>query len=131
MTGFGEDSSYEEREVPLLLLKNADKCFLVRVAGDSMQDAGIQDGAFIVAEKMNPLFERPPNGSIVVAAVEDQMIIKRYRHRHNKYDLISENRNRNYSPISISSDMSDHHSIYIFGVFQRVIPESMIDMALS
>jgi DNA polymerase V len=124
----GGDNSYEEREVPLLLLKNPAKSFLVRVAGASMVDAGIGDGNFIIAEERNPLFENPPNRAIVTAVVDDQILVKRYRYRQNKHELLSENQSRNYPSISIELDASDHNSIYIFGIFQRVIPESMMNI---
>ncbi|NJL20932.1 MAG: hypothetical protein HC895_09130 [Leptolyngbyaceae cyanobacterium SM1_3_5] len=128
ITGQSETGSYEERDVPLLFLKNPEKCFLARVAGDSMKDAGITNGAFIVVEAMNPLFQAPPNHSIVTAVVEgDQVVIKRYQQRQNHHELLSENSKRKYPPILISSEMSEHQSAYIFGIYQRVIPESLID----
>ncbi|MBW4489916.1 MAG: S24 family peptidase [Trichocoleus desertorum ATA4-8-CV12] len=126
ITSPGGDASYEEIEVPSILLKNPNKSFLARAAGDSMKDAGIPDGAYIVAKEMNPLFESPPDRAIVTAVVNDQILIKRYRYRYNKHELLSENRRKNYPPIVISSDMSDHDSIFIFGVFERVIPDSMM-----
>ncbi len=118
----GEQESYEEREVPSLLVKNPNKSFLLRVHGDSMEDAGIYDRSIILVESH---CGTPSNGSIVIAAVNDQTVIKRYQRHKNKQVLLSENRKKAYPPICVSSEMSDHLVIHIFGVFKRVIPESM------
>ncbi|MCY7277923.1 MAG: S24 family peptidase [Phormidesmis sp. CAN_BIN44] len=122
----GENDSYEERDVPLVLLKHPEKSFLLQVRGDSMEDAKIHDGDIIVVESLNPVYERPSNGSIVTVTVNDQTMIKRYRYHHREHELRSENRRKAYPPIHISSTMSDHLSVYIFGTFKRVIRESML-----
>lgn len=128
ITAFADSGDYEEREVPMSLLKRPDKSFLVKVAGDSMEDAEIHDGNFIIAEAVNPLFERPSNKAIVIAVVDDQMLVKRYRYWRNRHELLSENRRKNYPPIIISSDMSDQHSVYIMGIFRSVVSDSMIGL---
>jgi SOS-response transcriptional repressor LexA len=127
ITAVIDNASYEEREVPLSFLKRPEKSFLVRVVGDSMEDAGIRNGDFLIAEEMNPLFEEPQSGAIVIAVVNDQLLVKRYRHSRNGHELLSENRRKKYPSILISSDASDQYSIYIFGIFQRVISNSLID----
>ncbi len=127
ITAASDNASYEEREVPLPFLRRPEKSFLVRVVGDSMEDAGIHNGDFLVAEEINPLFEKPQSGAIVVAAVDDQLLVKRYRCWRNRHELLSENKRKKYPPIVISADTSDHYSIYIFGVFQKVISKSLID----
>jgi len=128
ITATSDNASYEKREIPLSFLKKPEKSFLVRVAGDSMQDAGISNGAYLIAEERNPLFERTENGEIVIAVVDDQLLVKRYRDWQRGRELISENRRKNYPPIIISSDSSQQHSIYIIGVFKRVIDESLISL---
>lgn len=58
--------------------------FMLRVRGDSMIEAGIFDGDFVVARRQ-PLAE---NGDIVVAGIEgDEATVKRYRRFHNKIHL--------------------------------------------
>jgi len=126
ITAASDNASYEEREIPLSFLKKPEKSFLVRVAGDSMEDAGISNGDYLIAEERDPLFGHTESGEIVIAVVDDQLLVKRYRHQRHRRELISENRRKNYPPIVISSDSSQQHSIYIVGVFLRVIDESLI-----
>jgi repressor LexA len=58
--------------------------FMLRVRGDSMIEAGIFDGDYVVARRQ-PLAE---NGDIVVAGIEDdEATVKRYRRFHNKIHL--------------------------------------------
>jgi DNA polymerase V len=127
ITAASDNASYEEREIPLSLLKKPEKSFLVRVAGDSMEDAGISNGDYLIAEERHPLFGHTESGEIVIAVADDQLLVKRYRHWRHRRELVSENRRKNYPPIIIPSDSSQQHSIYIIGVFQRVIDESLID----
>lgn len=126
ITAASDNAGYEEREIPLSFLKKPEKSFLVRVAGDSMEDAGIPDGAYLIAEERDPLFGYTKSGEIVIAVVDDQLLVKRYRHWRNRRELLSENRRKNYPPIDILQDDSQQGSIYIIGVFQRVIDGTFI-----
>ncbi|WP_346291965.1 LexA family protein [Sphaerothrix gracilis] len=130
VTGIGDGSS-EEREIPLLFVENPKKSFLVQVAGDSMEDAGIYDNDLILVEKIDASLESLSDRSIVTAFVDDQMLVKRYRLRQGYHELVSENskKAKDYPPICISPDMSEHHSIFIFGVYRRTIPKTMLDFA--
>lgn len=49
--------------------------YLLRVQGDSMRDAGIQDGDLLAVHKT----EVAEDGSIVVARIEDEVTVKRLR----------------------------------------------------
>jgi len=48
--------------------------FVLRVAGDSMRDAGILEGDFVVVHRQ----ETADDGDIVVALVEDEATVKRF-----------------------------------------------------
>ncbi len=54
-------------------LVSAEKVFLLRVQGDSMMDAHIQDGDFALVKPQSSA----ENGDIVVALIEDEATIKR------------------------------------------------------
>lgn len=69
--------------------------YLLRVKGDSMQDIGIHDGD-LLAVHHTPHAE---NGQVVVARVEDEVTVKRFRRRGSIVRLIPEN--PAYEPIRI------------------------------
>jgi len=64
-----------------------DGCFVLRVRGDSMIDAGLFDGDFAVIKKQ----EVAVNGEIVVALIDDEATIKRYFRENGHYRLQPEN----------------------------------------
>ncbi len=61
--------------------------YLLRVRGTSMKDAGILDGDLLVVHKTAEA--RP--GQIVVARVEDEVTVKRFRRRGREIILLAEN----------------------------------------
>ena len=58
-----------------LLVKRPAATYFVRVAGDSMIGAGIQDGDLLVVDRSL----RPADGDIIVASVDGEFTVKRYR----------------------------------------------------
>jgi DNA polymerase V len=89
-----------------LLIDNPTATFFVRVAGDSMEGARIFDGDVLVVDRSII----PTDGSIVIAAVFGEMVVKRLQKYHDRAELVSEN--DAYQPIVIS-DIDD---IFIWGV---------------
>jgi repressor LexA len=70
-------------EVPVALL-GAGEHYALEVAGDSMVDAGIQDGDTVIIRRV----EAAENGQIVVALVdEEEVTLKRLRRRGNSIAL--------------------------------------------
>lgn len=65
----------------------ADETFILRVTGDSMIDAGILDGDFIIVKKQ----ESAKNGDIVVAMLEDEATVKRFYRERGHIRLQPEN----------------------------------------
>jgi repressor LexA len=64
-----------------------DSTFVLRVKGDSMIDAGIFDGDFVVV-RQQPTAD---NGDIVVALLEDEATVKRYFRESDRIRLQPEN----------------------------------------
>ena len=60
---------------------------LLRVKGQSMRDAGILDGDLLAVHRQ-PTAE---NGDIVVARIDDEVTVKRFRRRGNTVRLVPEN----------------------------------------
>jgi repressor LexA len=76
--------------LPQEFIGNADASFMLEVTGDSMIEAGIFSGDYIVIKKQ----PTANNGDIVVAMVgDDEATVKRYFHEGNKIRLQPENKN--------------------------------------
>ena len=71
--------------------------FLLEVQGDSMIEAHICSGDFIIVRPQ----EQAKNGDIVVAMIEDEATVKRLERRGDKVLLVPEN--RNMQPIVIEN----------------------------
>ncbi|MBW2505916.1 MAG: translesion error-prone DNA polymerase V autoproteolytic subunit [Deltaproteobacteria bacterium] len=69
------------------LVKNPAATFFVRVAGDSMTGAGINDNDILVVDRSLD----PCSGSIVIAAVNGELTVKRLLKNKNSCRLIAEN----------------------------------------
>lgn len=69
--------------------------FLLRVKGDSMRDAGILDGDLLAVHKT----AQAEQNQIVVARLDDEVTVKRYRQRGNMVTLLPEN--ADYEPIKV------------------------------
>ncbi|HAB51360.1 MAG: repressor LexA [Ignavibacteria bacterium RIFOXYB2_FULL_35_12] len=78
-------------------LKKSGEHFALKVRGDSMIDAGIFDGDFVIVSSRKEAL----NGEIIVAMVGDEVTVKIYENKVNKVSLIPQN--KNYSPIRIDS----------------------------
>ena len=70
-----------------------DQCFMLQVKGDSMIEAGIFDGDYVVV-RQQPYAE---NGDIVVGLLEDEATVKYFRRRRNHIYL--EPANKKMQPI--------------------------------
>jgi repressor LexA len=92
------DQNVEEYlDVPSVL-RRGDDDFVLRIAGDSMSDAGILDGDFIVVHQQGSA----ENGEIVVALVEDEATTKRFFNEGEHIRLQPEN--ELYEPIVLAAD---------------------------
>jgi len=69
--------------------------YLLRVAGDSMRDVGILEGDLLAVHRT----AEPHNGQIVVARLDEEVTVKRFRRRGDRVELIAEN--AAYAPIQV------------------------------
>jgi DNA polymerase V len=93
------------------LVKHPDSTFLVRVVGESMQDAGIHPRYLNVDDRSLEAI----SGKVVIAVVDGELTVKRLRKHRNKLWLMPEN--PNFQPIEIGENMELH----IWGVVTNVI----------
>ena len=94
-----------------LLVKNPPATYFVRAAGNSMVDAGIQEGDILVVDRSI----QPENNSIVIACVDNEFTVKYLRIDGGTVSLIPAN--RRYKPITFSEGME----LKVFGVVTAVI----------
>ncbi|MGD8779247.1 MAG: transcriptional repressor LexA [Ignavibacteria bacterium] len=89
--------------------------FLLKVKGDSLKDAYIFNGDFII---VNPNIE-PLNGHIVTAVLDDAAVVKRFVKKPNKIELHSEN--PEYKPIVIKMNYQDFKIVgVVVGVYRSM-----------
>lgn len=93
------------------LIANPKETFFVRVVGDSMIDAGIFEGDVLIVDRSMPV----ASDKIVVAAVDGQLTVKRFKQQKNKTYLMPEN--THYQPIEITNDSH----IVMWGVVTTVL----------
>ena len=85
--------------------------FILQVKGDSMKDAGILDGDFVVVQQANSA----RNGQIVVALIEDEATVKRFFREKDRVRL--QPANKDFKPIRTR----DAEVVgRVVGVFRRV-----------
>lgn len=83
----GDDSIEGQIDLTDYLVKNPLDTFLVRAQGESMKDAGINDGALLMVDRS----VKPTNGKIVVAVVNGEMTVKYLIRKHGTQYLMPAN----------------------------------------
>ena len=71
--------------------------YLLSVRGESMIEIGILDGDLLAVHRTKTI----NNGDIVVARIEDEVTVKRFRKGRSKHQVILEPENKEYSPIEV------------------------------
>lgn len=102
----GDDQIEKVLDINDLVVKHPASTFFVRVEGDSMEGAGIFSSDVLVVDRSLT----PKDGSIVVAAVYGEMVVKRLKIQGNTHVLASEN--EHYEPIEITGN----DDCFIWGV---------------
>lgn len=85
--------------------------FALRVRGDSMIDAGIFEGDYVIVRQQ----EKADAGAIVVALIEDEATVKYYQPKRDRIELVAAN--EKYKPIVVEQ-ISEFR---ILGVVRGVI----------
>ena len=83
-------------ELPASFFKPAAD-YLLEVRGDSMIEVGILDGDLLAVHRTTNVH----NGDIVVARIEDEVTVKRYRKGRSKHQVTLEPENKDYSVIEV------------------------------
>ena len=93
------------------LITHPTATFFVRVAGESMREAGIHSGDVLIVDRALT----PRDGSVVIAVVNGDLTVKRLAKRHGKLVLMPEN--VQYPPLPITETTA----FEVWGVVTYVI----------
>lgn len=85
--------------------------FALQVRGDSMIDAGILEGDYVVVQKRS----EATAGDIVVAMVDDEATVKTYQPKRGRIELVASN--PKYEPIVVTAE----NAFSILGVVRGVM----------
>jgi DNA polymerase V len=104
---------YVEKRIDLNeeLIQHREATFFLRVKGQSMVDAGIDDGDELIVDRAI----KPEHGRIVIAAVDGELTVKRFFQREGVVKLIAEN--SEYADI----ELKDGQEMLIWGVVTKII----------
>ena len=93
------------------LVKNSESTFYARVSGDSMIEAGLDDGDLIVIDRSL----NPENGKIAVCFIDGEFTVKRIKKEKDKLFLMPQN--KKYKPLEIREE----NELIIWGIVEFVI----------
>ncbi len=93
------------------VVKNEEATFYARVAGQSMQGAGLDDGDLLVIDRS----KEPEDNAIAVCFIDGEVTVKRLKVEAACIYLMPEN--PNYSPIKVTED----NQLIIWGVVTYVV----------
>ncbi len=106
-----DDDLASKLDLNQYLIKHPAATFFVRVIGDSMIGAGINDGDILIVDRSIEAL----NGKIVIAALNGELTVKRLKINSEAQYLMPEN--DKYQPIPLN----DNDEITIWGVVTNVI----------
>lgn len=113
-TGFvAAADDYAERGIDLNeeLIGNKPATFFFRMNSDAMTGAGIYNGDVLIVDRSLKAI----NGKVIVAVVNDELLIRRLQISFNKTSLVPEN--KNYCPVELTEFCSHN----VWGVVTYVI----------
>ncbi|GJL73748.1 MAG: hypothetical protein NMNS01_29470 [Nitrosomonas sp.] len=104
---------YVEKRIDLNeeLIQHREATFFLRVRGHSMIGAGIDDGDELIVDRAII----PEHNRIVVAAVDGELTVKRFYHRHGVVKLLAEN------PQYPDIEFKNEQEMVIWGVVTKII----------
>ena len=106
-----DDFSYESIDLNKELIRHREATFFARVKGDSMQDAGLNDGDLLVIDRSL----EPQNGKIAVCFIDGEFTVKRIKIDNGTVWLLPAN--PAYEPIKVTAE----NQFVIWGIVTHVI----------
>ncbi|NEQ50334.1 MAG: hypothetical protein F6K11_09415 [Leptolyngbya sp. SIO3F4] len=126
----GDDNTYEKKTLDEILLRKTDESFFLRVSGNSMIDAGIEDGSILIVEPHDVWKNgEPKEGQIVIAVVGQSTQVVKIFYRESKHKILLLSANEQYPPIVITEE--NQEQLLIQGIVYRHMPPPLQKMDLS
>lgn len=113
MEVFAQDEFGEFIAVDRKLVGRATSIAAIKAVGDSMEDAGIKNGDYVIVE----VTDKVENGDRVCAIIGNMAVIKRFDKTGDMVVLSPENKEGGYMPIVVTQEDSK-----IFGKVLSIIP---------
>lgn len=95
-----------------LIVKRPQSTYFLRVTGDSMIGAGIYSGDILVVDRSI----EPEDGKIVIAMVDNEFMVKRFKKHQGAVFLISEN--SLYPPIEVTDKELSIWGVVTYSIHQ-------------
>lgn len=109
---FADENIEAEVSISVEIIKRGYKYFLLRAEGDSMNEAGINDGDLLLIRQQ----QDANNGDRVLALIDDEATVKEFTRSGGMVILKPKSTNKIHQPIILSSNFR------IQGIVQDVIP---------
>ncbi len=108
-------ADFEEERISLdqFLIKNPEATFFAKASGDSMINAGINDGDLLVIDRSL----EAQNNTIAVCYIDGEFTVKRIKIEKEKIYLQPEN--KDYKPIEVTKE----NELIIWGVITYVVKQ--------
>lgn len=107
-----EENVQAQIPVSTKLAKPPHRYFLLKAKGDSMDEAGINDGDLVLVRQET----KADNGDIVAALIDDEAVIKEFRIGAETFVLRPRSKNKQHQPIVLTKDFQ------IQGVVVTTVP---------
>ena len=106
-------SDFEESRISIekVVVKNKEATFYAKVSGESMKDAGLDDGDILVIDRSEEL----KNNKIAVCYLNGEFTVKRVKIEKNHIYLIPEN--KKYDPIKVNKE----NEFIVWGIVTYVV----------
>src|SRR5438105_9595440 len=111
------EQNFEGTITPEEMFGHSEELFALRVRGDSMVDAGILDGDYVIVRSR----DRAAPGEMVVALIDDEATVKFYRPADDHVELVPAN--ENYRPLRIQAGEEFRIAGVVVGVLRTVTRE--------
>ncbi|WP_134390175.1 LexA family transcriptional regulator [Methylacidiphilum sp. Yel] len=111
----GDDYLEKSLSLDELLVKRPSSTFFVRASGYSMEGEGIRNGDILVVDRA----ETPKNGSIVVAAINGELAVKKLRIEGGRAWLLSVPHHQESKAFSM--EIKEEIELVIWGVVTAII----------
>ena len=109
-------SDFEESRISIekVVVKNKESTFYARVSGESMKNAGLDDGDILVIDRSEEL----KNNKIAVCYLNGEFTVKRVKIEKDHIYLVPEN--DKYEPIKVT----DENEFIVWGIVTYVIKKT-------